>query len=252
MAKRTLRDLYVVGKPLKIDDGQGPAIEVYVRKMNDVRHQEAMRRASAAKARAKSVLKDEASDEYQEILEMIQEFGREGNITYLIEDFRYGKEAAVEAELAAEDEWSTDGYLEGLRDAWIDGLDDEYAKDPEHTEAARVFAELKRFEQQAVKELEGRIEAFRTDLETKSNEQLEKMVVAKYAEVRAAHAWLAEFRRCEIWLSTFLPDKRTLAMEHRKDVDDLEPGVVATLMTEIESLSVDNQEGKDSPQSPTS
>lgn len=252
MGKRTLRDLYIVGKPVTLDDGDGEPVDVFIRKMNDARHAEAMKRAGAAKSRMKAALKDENSPEYLAILESIDEFGREGCITYLLQDFQYTKERVIEAEVGAREEWDDENYLEGLQQAWMDGLNDEYAKDPEHVDAKRTFDELKRFADDCEKEMEGRLEAFKKDLDTKTDEQLEKMVVAKYGEVRTASAWLQEFRRCEIWLSTFEPDKRTLAMEDRSVIDDLEPNVISQLMDAIEEITVEGTEGKESQDSPTS
>lgn len=249
---RSLRDLFIVGKPLVLDDGAGEPVNLFIRKMNDTRHSEAMKRAGAAKSRMKAALKDETSNEYLSIQESIEEFGREGLIAYLLSDFRFTKERPVEAEVAAQDEWAEDNYLQGLQEAWMGGHDDAYAKDPEDVEAKRTFDELKRFAEAVEKEVDARVEAFRKDLETKSDEQLEKMVIGKYGEVRMASAWLQEFRKCEIWLSTFQEDKVTLAMPERADVDVLETETVAKIMEALEEITVEGTEGKDSPESPTS
>lgn len=249
---RSLRDLFITGKPLTLDDGQGEPIELFIRKMNDARHSEAMRRASAAKSRIKAALNDDLSTEYMSIAETVEEFGREGCIAYLTQDFKFGRERVVEAELAYQDEWNDDDYLSGLREAWIEGHNDLYAKDPEDVEAKRTFDEMKRFSDQVETEVEGQVEAFAKDLEGKTDEQLEKMVIEKYGEVRMATAWMEEFRKCEVWLSTFEPDRQTLALEDRSDVDVLEVETIRSIMDAIEALTVDGTEGKDSLDSTTS
>ena len=50
-------------------EGIGVAVDVYIKKMNDARHDKAMKKASAAKSKMRSLLKDEDSDEYQAIHE---------------------------------------------------------------------------------------------------------------------------------------------------------------------------------------
>lgn len=240
--KRNLADLFQVGKELELDDGQGEPVKVWLQKLNPVEHEKAMRRASSARAKILSG-KDAAEQEMAE--DEAAEIGREGWIEYLTTDALSRRVRALEAELAAEEEWSKDKYLQGLRDAWDDGMQDTLAEDPDDAEAVRVRDELARFQTALDALIEGERENIRRDYESKDDDDLERRVVERLISTRADLAWLTEFRRCEVWLAVRDPkDHLSYMFDERGDVDRLSQEVLVRLMTAYQELSVDPQEGK--------
>lgn len=252
-AKRRLTDLFVVGRPLKINDGEVDPetgepyepIEVYVRKLNAIEHETALRRANAARSAKAAVKNQENSDEYMVNWEAVEEYSRDGLISYLLQDFRSNREPLIEAELADDEEWSKNNYLLGLQESWLDGLKDRYAEDPTDAEALRVFEEMKRFNDALDAEINAEVEAKKADLESKSDLALQKQVFEKLMSMQASIAWLTEYRKCEVWLCTRLPDKKTKYFESREEVDEVPPEVFTQIADAYREISVEPTEGKD-------
>src|SRR5690606_28288072 len=117
---------------------------------------------------------------------------------------------AREAELAAEDEWAEDDYIQSLRDAWEDGLKEKYFSDDRDEESERVLNELKRFNEQLEKRIESERRGFHKEFEEKSDDELFKLAVDKIIDTQADLTWLSEYRRCEIWLGTRDPDDHSV------------------------------------------
>jgi hypothetical protein len=244
--RRRLQDLYVVGQEFTFNDGRGDPVTIYLRKLNPVDHENAMRRANAARSRTQAVRSQPDSDEYNDVYGSVSEFEREGLIQYLAEEERLNRAAVVEAERASDEEWTKDGYLDGLRDAWAEGLEDRWIVDNSDPEAARVWSELNRFTGLVDKEIEAEIESFKQGLEDRSDEALRQMVLERFLVVRASLAWLSEYRRCEIWLSARELDKRTKVFASRDEVDELPLEMFQQLTEAYRSLAMDPMEGKDS------
>lgn len=242
--KRRLTDLFVVGREVKFDDGHGEPLTVWLQKLNPVEHETAMRRAAGARSRVLSG-KDAAETELAQ--DEAEQLGREGWIEYLTSDVLSRKFPAIEAELAAEEEWSKDDYLQGLRDVWDSTMKNLLEEEPEAVDAQTVRDELQRFADALEQRIDGERENIRKDFEGKDDEDLERRVVDRLIGTRADLAWLGEFRKCEVWIATRDPDNhRKRYFESREEVDDLSHPVLLRLMTEYAELNVDPQEGKDS------
>lgn len=241
---RRLTDLFVRGKEVTIGDGEG-AITVWVQKLNPVDQEMALRRANAARARILAKKKDEDSFEYQSTRMDIVGKDADELIEFLVADVIQSKSQSFEAELAAEDEWSKDHYLQGLRDSWNDGLKDAYHMDNDDEEAARVFAELRRFSDEVTKLLQGEAEKLRGDYKDTSDEELENLVFDKMFAATADMAWVHEYRRCEIWLGVReLENHKKRYFESRDEVDHLEQEVLVPLVAAYHEVNVDVTEGK--------
>lgn len=245
--RRRLGDLYVVGKEVSFDDGEGEPIVVYVRKLNPVDQEVALKRSNAARARAESVKSDPEGDDYQTQWNAVADYQREDLITYLVENERAKRQVIVEAEVAAEPEWDENSRLEGLQDAWRDGLDAVYAADPEDPEASRVFKEMSKYVEQVDHIVAGEMENKRLDLETMDDDALRSLVFDQFISLQGSLAWLNEYRRCEVWLSVYEADKRTPYFEDRDEVNRLSSVVFNRLSETYQDISVDPIEGKDLP-----
>lgn len=248
--KRRLSDLYVVGKELVFDDGSGEPLTIWLQKLNPMEHEAAMRRAAGARSRI-------MSGKHEVELEMAQDeaasFGRVGWIEYLTSDALGKKLHSLEAELAAEEEWSKDDYYQGLKDAWEASLEQALVEDPDDMSALKVQEELNRFREQLEKRVEGERERITADYETKEDDDLERRVVDRLIGTRADVAWLTEFRKCEIWLAARdADDHHAKYFESREEVDQLSQQVLVRLMHEYQDLGVDPLEGKASGATPDS
>jgi hypothetical protein len=248
--KRRLTDLYVVGKEIVLDDGRGDPITVWLQKLNPIEHETAMRRAAGVRARV-SAGKDQAEVEMAE--DEAAQLGREGWIEYLISDTLSRKLQAIEAEVAAEEEWSEDGYLQGLKDVWEASMKKLYEDEPEAPEAIAVKERLQEFQDALEKRIEGERDSLRKDYESKSDEDLLRRASDKLMATRADLAWLTEFRKCEVWLATREPENhREKYFTSREELDDLSHEAIVRLMTEYSDLNLDPNEGKDLGETQTS
>jgi len=246
LAKR-LADLYITGKEVHIDDGVNKPVVVYVRKLNSVDHDKAIKRANAARSRVLAVRGTPESDAYDDLMGTARLLSREEVVDFLLQEHRQDRLPVIEAEMAAEDEWAKDEYLTGLRDAWEGGLNDTYAKAPEDEEAKRVFGEMQRFNKAVAGILDDAVASFEADLDQRSDEDLRREIFDKTLETQGNIAWVQEFRRCEVWLGVREPDKKTRVFVEREEIDELSEEVFATLLRAYSEIGVEPQEGKESP-----
>lgn len=247
MGKRRLTDLYRVGKEITFDDGTGDPVTVYLRKLNAVDQETAIRKANAARARVHATGRDPESDEYGELLSQAIDLGTHADlVSYLIQGKLAEFTVAKESELAAEEEWSKDGYLDGLREAWEEGVEERYHVDPEDSEARHVFSELERFAELVKPYVEDEKASLESLYAEKSLEELREITAQEMVSISADIAWVREYRKCELWLATREVDGKSRYFESREEIDDLPTEVVNRLTEEFQSLTVSTTEGKDS------
>jgi hypothetical protein len=248
MGRRRLADLFVVGREVVFDDGNGEAVKVWLQKISPLDHQNALRRANQARAR---VLARQLSDgsEWDISVAEATEMKREDKVNYLVMDEITGRIPAWEAELGSEEEWSKDGYLDGLKDSWEDGLSRRYQEDPTDEEAVHVFAEITRYTQIVEQRIDDEKEALTRDYEQRTDEEITHKVAEKLNQSKGDIAWLNEFRRCEIWLAVRDPrDHNKRYLESREELDMCSQEVLLRLLDEYREMSVDVTEGKDLPE----
>lgn len=252
--KRRLEDLYVIGREVTIDDGTGDPVSVWMQKLNPVELNSVMRIANAARARIRSVRSDKDSDEYQSLwLDVLDWKHKEDLVEYLIAEQVMRIQERCEAQLAAEEEWEKDGYLQGLRDAWEDGLNERHAADPTDIEAKRVLAEITRFAETAEANGADDIALARAEMETRPMEALQEQAFERVIDYRANSLWLEEFHRAELLYGVRDPDNhKTYYFTQRAQIDSLSAAVLGQLFQAYAELSVDVIQGKDSAVTPNS
>lgn len=263
MVARRLDDLYVLGRPFTVDDGQGP-VEVWLQKMDPLDADKALRKANAAKARMLMMRADEDSEDWLEMYADVCSFSNGDLIEYLIaEDLAQFNESR-EAELAAEDEWSEDGYLQGLRDAW-NGTPDEPGlreRPEDDTERQKCWDELKRFNDALTPLVDGERDRLTADLKQSPIDLLRKQAVDRFLQVRAGSVWMTEFRTCEVAFGVRdaehhdryyfgMKGKETEEVDFTR-VRRLPPETYGKLVEAYGELVVPPQEGKDLPAAPSS
>lgn len=273
MSRRRLEDLFVRGCFETFDDGKGEAVTVWLQKLSPVEMSSALRRANAARAKIRSLKADRDCEEFEDLwLEVLEWGDKSALVEYLLAEPQLRIEERIEAELAAEDEWAEEGYLQGLRDAWENGARDAHIVEPESPEgqeAARVLAELTRFSELAAARGASEIAQARAELDAMDINDLRERALDRIIRYRATDAWLAEMRRCEVFYGTHpvalntaaAPDapeeERWVALPERywrkrTDFDRLQVEVLGPLLERYKELSVDVVEGKDSGEIPTS
>jgi hypothetical protein len=249
MARR-LADLYVVGKEETFEDPEGDIV-VWVQKLNPIQQEQAFGRAAAERARVLTIKKLAPTDDARLPFEAQADemtFDRDMMIDLLSAKEIGEAEQSCEAELSEEEEWSTDGYLQGLQEAWENGANVTYLDkgDPAYEESRRVFEELKRFAEQVGKAVDGHKKRIRKDFASTSTEELRKRIVDQLIDSEADLRWLTEYRRSQVWLSVREPsDHRKLYFPNRSDVDDLDINILARLINVYSNLEVDPVSGKD-------
>lgn len=244
--RRRLEDLYIVGEEVIFDDGSDEEpIRIFVRKLNSVEHDAAMKNANAARALMLTALRDPNSKEALDLRAELEQMSRESLVQYLLDEERMSRTMVVEAEVAAEEKWSQDGYLDGLIDAWRD-LETKWLADNDDPEAARVFKALAEYTAEVETVVDGVIENLQADLEDVPEERLRESVYQKELTSRANIAWATEFRSNELWLSIREEDKKTLYFSDPDQLNMLPDDVVVRLAHVFQRISVEPMEGKDS------
>lgn len=250
--KRRLEDLYIIGKEVTFDDGAGDAVTVWLQKLNPVELSTALRRANAARSRVLTIKNHPESEDYQAYWLEALDFDTEtGLVEYLAAEDSVRIQERVEAELGSQDEWAKDGYLQGLRDLWEDGLAEKHAMSPDE-ESERVLAELTRFLTTANELAAPDMAEIRAELANLGTEDLRAQVFEKVLSYHGNSLWLEEFHRCELWKGVRDPKDKSYYFEKREDLNGLSASVLNRLTSEYASLSVDVVEGKGSEETPSS
>ncbi len=265
MAKQArLEDLYVTGKEETFVDGQR-SVTVWIQPINTPEHEVAVRKASARRATTLMLRHDDTSEGYLEVRDQVEMLGDGYVIEYLVADESYKCEAAAAAEEEAEEEWSKDGYLQSLKDAWEPGdeevgLKDVYAlgaSDPDHgdryPEAERVLDEMKRFNAAVADRLIPIVEQIRQGLASEDPVELRSRCTKRFIEAAGNAVWKEEYERCEVWLGTRCSDAHNERYyAERSAIDRLPDEVYARLRHAHDNIAVDVVTGKGSQQAPSS
>jgi len=247
MAKR-LTDLFKVGRKVVFEEGD-TVIEIWLQKLIPSETAQAIDRASAKRAKfltVKSASADEEAVEYQRSeLRRIYTTRDEQLSLAAAEDLARAQES-VEAEIAAEEEWSTDDYFNGLKEAWESEVEARIQEGSESPEDQRVFAELKRFNDQVEKAYSEREADILRDFKSLSETALEDKAFSVFVDGQADGVWLREYRDCQVWLGTRDPaDHSKLYFRDRVEVSSLSMEVLGKLISEYVELEVPPPEGKE-------
>lgn len=256
MKRRRLNDLFVTGKPCVLDDGQGDPVEFWIQKISPTDHEVCLRRANAARARILMLRNDSTDEEWRSAYSMVaDDTDPEVLVGRLISEKVMERRQALGAQIAAEEEWSKDDYLQGLSDAWegdeeTTGLKDDYALGEEsekYEEASRVFNELKKYNDLIEAQLEPEIADLRASYEMMPLDELCRRAVENYLTNQAEIVWMTELTRNELLYAIRDPeDHKKRYFENRAQLDELQGETLQFLVNEWRSLVIDPVEGKDS------
>lgn len=254
MKRRRLGDLYVRGREVKVDDGQGEPVVVWLQKLNGIDREACIRRSHAAKARFLQDSEDRDGELYQSVYGQVRTMSDRVQLVALIvgEDLAKYRQR-VEAQLAADEEgWGKDGYVQGLVDAWIGddnnpGLAAVKVEDPDDPEVKRVSEELDRFDGDVIARVEAERERIEQDWEDAPSDQIWHRVTERLLSGRGEAEFAREYDRQQLFYCVRDPDTHTKRyFATVADLDDLDDVVRAQLLSEYKELMVDPVEGKGS------
>lgn len=239
--RRTLGELYKIGRPFKIDDGAtewvnvldenqaivrdangepvlnevplGP-VEVWLHKLTDIEMSTVFRNAGAAMSRVIAGRRSRDSDDWHAIRsDVTLTFSRDECIEQLTDNEMTGKRALLEDKVKGfthpgpdgEDElgeWGKDGYADGLLEAWHKGLKGIHALKPEDPEANRVLSEIERFNAEVDEEWKYEVEQERAVFEARSDEDLIDQLTDLLVDRMGKIAWVDEYNINVLFLAT--------------------------------------------------
>lgn len=284
MKRRRLGDLFVVGTPVSIKDSQG-SVDVWVQKLSPIEQETGLRRAAVERAKFLAVIREPDSELWQVVWADLHDMAptKEQLLSVALREDIQKARARIEAELAAEDEWAKDDYLQGLVDAWhgtsnvanrtdepaedgeVTSLTDDGEKeplrithmrgesDPRHKEAVQVWDEISRFSNKVEADTEAEKERLFRDWDSAPIEAARDLAVEKLLEQQATNAMLVEFETQQLFYATREPDDhRKRYFLNRDEVAGLQPQVRDQLVDAFQALLVEPIEGKDLPGTPGS
>lgn len=203
---RTLNDLYVRGTPVLITS-PADSVVIWMQKLDPVDHDRCVRKARAARARARATYQDHDSEEYLALVDAAWEAQREDLVQLIIapEKSKLAQSIRAEMELSEDSEWAKDDYLAGLYQDWTNTLEQRYVEDPDDPEALRVLAELRRFQDEFDAALTPRAQELTEQFGSLPDDAVREKAIEAIVEQRLQEAWFEEFVRSEIWLASRQP-----------------------------------------------
>ena len=261
----------ITGMNFETDPPTEETIHLWVRKLSPDEHDTCVRKASAARARLAAAYKDPDSEESMALRDAVEEWSTETIRAMLLADERRKHMEVVEAQLLGDEdsEWGKDDYLTSLREAWLDdpdgtpGLNQEYARDPDDAEAARVYAELKRFSDAAQNRIDVLVRHVVDELEATDREALVERILESRKKQETTTRWILEYDEWQLALGVRYHDPKLPAgahhpehkeryFENRQEVAETDPAIVEHLLGVYAQITVDIQAGKGSRPGPTS
>lgn len=256
--RRRLADLYVRGKVVELtdDNDEELGVSVWVHKISPLENKRAMDQANTIRAKMAAARFADDEDEFRLALagsaEMAGLFdSRPDMIDYIKSEEISRARQTIEAELGDDEEWSKNGYLEGLRESWYGeeigkGLREQFALNPDHAEASAVYKELVRFIDSRDALLEREKKRIRRDEDRTTDKELRHMVVDALIQAEAENTWYSEFRKRQLFYSIReVTDHQERYFKDVEELEELNEIVVTKLLAEFDLVNVEVGEGKD-------
>ena len=247
-ARRRLTDLYLRGTELSLtDDDTDDPIIVWISKISPVQQKESADRASAARAGVLA-LKKLPSDapELDRYYEQLKDMSDEDIAEILIASRLQELEISHESELSFEEEWSKNGYLNSLKEAWDAGANLKYADDPSDPEPKRIHDELERFANEVAERIAASKQELLDEIFEFTAEERMKRALDRFVDAEGDYLWLNEFRKWQLYFAVRDPENhKDLYFESRYEIDELDNRILLKLIESFNDISVEAIEGKD-------
>jgi len=222
---------------------------VWLQKINSWQDRDAIQKSKIVRAPIIALIKDKENPDRLAYIDLLSEWSfdeKESQIQFLISPKVQQARESAEARIAFEDVWAKDDYLITLQEAWINGMDEQYALDPEDKEAGRIYKELPRHTDQVNSAVEHEARQYVLDVEDKSDEDIQEQVLVKLIEHEADVVQMAEYRNwCVYYATRTVEDHDILFFEDRTEIDFLDQKVFNRLLEKYLELEIESLEGKD-------
>lgn len=255
--RRRLSDLYVRGIEVELnDDEDNDPVKIWMHKISPLENKQAMDQANAIRAKlmAARFVRDE-SEVRLTIFSEAEMAGLFSDRNKMIDYIKDGEltqaRMSIEAQLADDEEWKKNDYLEGLRAAWNGededgGMRKRYSLNPEDPEAKAVFDELKRYVEKVEELLERDRKRLRREEDRTTERELRDLVVDKLIESEADNVWYGEFRKRQLYYAIREVDDHTQRYFNTPDeLDTLDDKLIPLLLEKFDEVNVAPDEGKD-------
>jgi len=256
-----LKKLYTVSKHVKIpltpnvvefdeDDKSIETLELFLRKLTPITDREAAKESYKAKVLYESYKRE--GDDHPErvrIREALALWGvesREDMLIYITAEEMGRLRTSIEARVAAKKKWSENDYLQGLSDAWYDGLKERYDLDNDDAEAKVVFDKLSEWTKEVESEYERESADIMVGKEVLTDAEVERKAVDQMLDHQANAAQLESYNRWRLYFATF-EDAEFVQhfFESPDEVGEWPTDFTSRLTDEYEAMSVGYLEGKD-------
>jgi hypothetical protein len=249
--RRRLSDLYIVGREMSFNDGEDEEpVKIWLSKISPIEQRDAADQAT--KVRGKILALKHSPDAVNERLLYEDQFNdlglssRDEIIAFVAASKIQEAMTSNEHRIAAEDAWTNENYLKSLQDAWNDGLSEAWVKDPDDDpEAARVYAELKRFAEEVDAATADDKANIIAEFDHVSDEELRSRAVDKIIEAEADFAWLNEFSFYQIFYAVReIDDHKKRYFDNVNEVKGIDTSIVTELVSTYREMTVEGVEGK--------
>ena len=241
LARKSLDELFAAGKEYNIaPDGADEPFMVFIRKLGPTQQNVAARKSNSARTTLVLDARDPESDYNKLLKAQVEGIEREDKIRQLAMTEIAEDREKLEQEISGNEEWSKDGYLQSLVDAWEGGLQVDWhmGEDLRSEESVRVFGEMKRFADEVDKKLESRLQREINILEQESDETIDEKMMNAQIEFDASAEWLKTFRMYQILFGVRDIESNQQIYERFQDVEDIPAELFAKLIAAVVDLNV--------------
>jgi hypothetical protein len=258
--RRRLGDLYVRGKEVKVDDGAGDPVTIWLQKLNEVERESILRRSNAAKARYLLECEHEEGELFVSTMASVHDYlDHDGMVDVIIAEEVAKTRQRTEAQMSTDEEgWGKDEKIKALLDEWV-GTDEEpglaakFAEDENDPVALRVKGEIETYEAELEAEVKVEQERLQREYDSTPDMELSRLATREILKRRADEVLMKEWMRQQTFYCVREVD------DHRKryfgtvaEVDDLHDNVREFLERQCNMMFVEPSEGKDLPETPAS
>jgi hypothetical protein len=200
LARRKLEELWNTSEEFDFSPAKDGSFMVKVRKLGPAEQQLAAREASSARTTFTLMAKDPESAQNINMVNDLSEIPREDKVTQLAMSELADQREKIEQEISGFEEWKKDGKLQGLVDAWENGLLEEWLKGEgaRSEESERVFAEMQRFTEEVETKLASELEIAKRRFDHFEDEEIDQKMIDAQVEYDSSAEWLRVFRMYQI------------------------------------------------------
>lgn len=240
LARRKLEELYRAADEFDVSPQGDGSFMIRVRKLGPTEQTKAARESNSARTKFNLQAKDESSAYYATIVEQVNGIDLDDKITQLAMTEIADDREKLEQEISGYEEWSKDGYLQSLVDAWESGLFQEWSKGEgeRSEESERVFSEMKRFTEEVDGRLQKLLDREKANFEALEPEEIDQKMIAAQTAFDASAEWLKTFRMHQILYGARDVETNEPIFESLEEIAGIPAELFAKLVDAVIKLNV--------------